>query len=187
MPDPNPELIYRPRPNSVETNDEAAYGEISVHINGLGFRGKDRSVSKPEGVFRILCLGGSNVFGYELNDDQTWPHLLEQQLNRRNPGRFEVWNLGVGGYNGQQMAVTGKEACEKYDPDLLILALSNAGATLFPLNDTVTEIFRKAPQYWDFLIPQQDLYWSKWIPASIHKSWVRHFRLYRYTQRYHRH
>jgi hypothetical protein len=68
-----------------------------VTINSHGFRGKDFSISKPDDVIRVLTLGASSTFGFFNEDDETYPYLLEQRLNKRchGPKRFEVINFAI--------------------------------------------------------------------------------------------
>lgn len=68
-----------------------------VTINASGFRGEDFPTSKDAGVIRIVTLGASSTFGYYGRDDETYPHKLELELNRRHPAgpRYEVLNLGI--------------------------------------------------------------------------------------------
>jgi hypothetical protein len=151
-PSPDPRLLYRLKPSS-RAFYKGQYGPYWVSVNSLGFRGPERKALKPPGVFRILCLGGSNVYGQFLNDDSTWPAQLEKRLNATSPGRYEVWNLGVCGYNGYQMAVQGADAVAKYQPDLVIFALSNWGTRLFYIGtNNFEKYFDGDPLLWqDFL------------------------------------
>ena len=56
--------------------------------------------TKPPGTFRILVLGDSVTFGHGTLYDTSYPYLLEQQLREWRPDvNWEVWNLGVPGYN----------------------------------------------------------------------------------------
>src|SRR6185295_7016799 len=73
------------------------HGQFPVRINNHGFRGGDFTIDKPPGTFRILTLGASSTFGYHDRDDETYPVLLERQLNRTadDGRRYEVINFGV--------------------------------------------------------------------------------------------
>jgi lysophospholipase L1-like esterase len=89
-------------------------GEVfDVTINNRGFRGDDFMDEKPPGVVRVVCLGGSSTFGYHDRDDETYPHHLEETLNRRAHRRtsehgvaspaFEVLNLGIPHLRSEQI------------------------------------------------------------------------------------
>ena len=99
---------YRPYQKRVDHN---AAGEVfTVTINGQGFRGKDFTIDKADGVFRVITLGASSTFGYYDKDDETYPYYLEQMLNTarlesgcKQVNRFEVINLGVPHLNSGQI------------------------------------------------------------------------------------
>ncbi|HDH96518.1 MAG TPA: hypothetical protein ENF73_02170 [Proteobacteria bacterium] len=157
QPDPRFALFYRLKPNSKGRYD-GIYDKHLVTVNSLGFRGREYSVEKPEGVFRIICLGGSNVYGFLVDDSQTWPAQLEAELNFNLPQRkFEVWNLGACAYVGCQMAILAREAAERYDPDLVILALSNQGSTAFLNGSDVEWYFKRYPILWHLLFSEESL------------------------------
>ncbi len=145
----NPDLIYRLKPGFTD------YNNYTVTVNDLGFRDPPRSVKKPEGVFRIICYGGSNVYGLGLADDATWPRRLEETLNGQELGaRFEVWNAGVCAWVPSQMTAAAKIDYEKYDPDLIMLCLSNGGAPPFLYGSNPKPYFDAHPKLWaDFFTP----------------------------------
>lgn len=70
-----------------------------VRVNALGLRGPDVSPAPAPGVHRILALGDSTTFGEGLPVEQAFPARLEEALNRRGGGQWEVVNAGVEGYN----------------------------------------------------------------------------------------
>jgi len=70
-----------------------------VRLNALGLRGPDVARVPAPGVHRVLALGDSVTFGEGLSVDEAYPALLEAELNRLDPGRWEVVNAGVEGYN----------------------------------------------------------------------------------------
>jgi hypothetical protein len=85
------------------------FAGVPVRINSLGFRDrKDYPLDKAPNTFRIIVLGDSVTFGHGTLDETTYPHLLEQQLRAWRPNvNWEVWNLGVPGYNtGQELALS---------------------------------------------------------------------------------
>ncbi|RKY31182.1 MAG: hypothetical protein DRP74_05370 [Candidatus Omnitrophota bacterium] len=106
-------LRYELRPNAVQGR---------VHINSDGFRDKDYSLVKPQGVFRIIVLGDSEAFSQSLALEDTMPKKLEVELNKNCLGLdFEVLNMGVEGYNTIQEWEFLKVKGLKYNPDLVIL------------------------------------------------------------------
>mgnify|MGYP000925839256 CR=1 FL=1 len=68
-----------------------------MNTNNRGFRGRDVSIPKPDGVFRILCIGASTTEEGP-SDDRTYPAVLEKLLRYHFAQPvFEVVNCGTGG------------------------------------------------------------------------------------------
>ena len=79
-------------------------------------------LDKPPDTFRILVLGDSVTFGHGTLDDTTYPYLLEQRLRGWRPDvNWEVWNLGVPGYNTRQELAYLKEIGPRAQPDLVMV------------------------------------------------------------------
>jgi lysophospholipase L1-like esterase len=99
------------------------FAGVPVRINALGFRDRrDYTLDKPAGTFRILVLGDSVTFGHGTLDDTTYPYLLEQRLRGWRPDiKWEVWNLGVPGYNTRQELNYLEEIGPRAQPDLVIV------------------------------------------------------------------
>ncbi|MEM2915634.1 MAG: hypothetical protein QXH91_09610, partial [Candidatus Bathyarchaeia archaeon] len=152
-----------------------------VSVNSLGFRGVERDIIKPQGVFRIICLGGSNVYGAMINDEETWPSQLEITLNSIKPGRYEVWNLGVSAYVASQMVALAEEAIEQYDPDLIIFALSNAGTPAFLWKTPIKPYFQKDPTLWERLFPEDSLIYIPFMSYETKIRLAQKSRLFRFA------
>lgn len=67
-------------------------------VNARGYRGESVAIPKPEGVFRIVALGGSTTYGHALTADEAYPAQLQRILRETNGEAVEVVNLGVPGY-----------------------------------------------------------------------------------------
>ena len=99
-----------------------------IHINSLGFRGREFQAAKPRGTLRILCLGDSYTFGDYVTTEETFPASLEKKLRQEAPGRtIEVINGGVNGYTITDEASFAEEKGFALSPDLIIVG--------FVLND----------------------------------------------------
>ena len=58
-----------------------------IRINSLGFRGRELDIDKkkPKNTIRIWAIGGSTTFDiFARNNDETWPSLLEQYLQKEH-------------------------------------------------------------------------------------------------------
>jgi len=90
---------YEAQPNHTWNAADATYT-----TDEFGFRThlSDRQWSRSDSK-RIFVLGGSSVFGYGLNDDQTWVHLLEEKLRQDLKDRdLNVINAETLGHNSLQ-------------------------------------------------------------------------------------
>lgn len=99
------------------------FAGVPVKINSLGFRDtRDYALDKSPKTFRILVLGDSVTFGHGALSDTTYPYLLEQELKKwRADIDWQVWNLGVPGYNTTQELLVLKDVGPRYKPDLVIV------------------------------------------------------------------
>ncbi len=117
----DPFLFWKFKPNQV-LDAEGVYLK-PVRINGQGFRGGEFSGEKPEGVFRIICLGDSGTFGWSVGEDETYANqlgrLLEEKYGR---GGFEVLNLGVTGYSSRQGRELFARRAAGFEPDMVVFA-----------------------------------------------------------------
>lgn len=89
------------RPHAVRRYEWPEYKKrlIILKTNNLGFReDTDTSVNKLKDVIRILVTGDSHIDGV-INNNESFPNVLETRLNSANPAfKFEVINGGVGYY-----------------------------------------------------------------------------------------
>lgn len=174
QPDQNPKLLYRLRPGY--------HPQVGgLYINSMGARSPERAAKKPEGIFRIIVVGASNVLGASpIKDNETWPAQLEQRLNEIHPGRYEVWNFGAHAYVAQQMTIIAKEMVEKLDPDLIIIGPANIGIRPFLWTAPLNPYFERNPALWSELFPERAFSEPKWLTLET-KQWLAgHLRLYRY-------
>jgi lysophospholipase L1-like esterase len=105
----DPELLWRNRPGSKKTQpiNPEAYGRPaswSLSIDARGYRsGRSELAADHPGVYRVLCVGDSITYGFNVDANQTYPEQLEALLAKRYPGRrFEVINAGVPGWSWLQ-------------------------------------------------------------------------------------
>lgn len=149
----DPELLYGLKPGS-----SAAYAGASFRINELGFRDPPRAAAKPKGAVRVVCLGGSHMFGALVDDGQTFPRQLERTLNQHFQGRFEVWNAATHAYVVRQEAALARRVEALYAPDLMLVHLNGTGRRAFLSGAPFAGHFKADP----------DLYLEnlRWVPFS---------------------
>ena len=104
-------------------NYDGWFAGVPTRTNALGFRDtRNYAIEKPPNTFRILVLGDSVTFGHGAVFETTYPYLLEQHLKAWRPKvNWEVWNLGVPGYNTAQELAYLDEVGPRYQPDLVIV------------------------------------------------------------------
>ncbi len=94
-------------------------------INSLGHRGPEPMDASTPGVYRVLCLGSALTYGAGVDDEDSWPRLLEEQLAARMPEReVEVLNLGVSGWTSEHYIEAWRRFGVDLVPDLVILEWS---------------------------------------------------------------
>jgi len=97
-------------------------GEPLRTTNSLGFRGPEVVVPKPEGVYRIVCLGGSTTYSDAVADDETYPIVMEAMLRERHPDRnIEVVNAGVPSYTTAESLANFAFRCIELEPDAIVV------------------------------------------------------------------
>lgn len=95
---------------------------VPVRINEQGLRGPLRAIPKPAGVRRVLFLGDSVTFGFQLEkDEDTVPAQVESILRLRGAERVEAINGGVGGYSPWQEVRLFVEEGLAYEPDVVVV------------------------------------------------------------------
>jgi len=104
-------------------NYDGWFAGVPAHTNALGFRDpRNYQLEKDRNTVRILVLGDSVTFGHGALFETTYPYLLEQRLKAWRPDvKWEVWNLGVPGYNTAQELAYLHEVGPRYKPDVVIV------------------------------------------------------------------
>lgn len=103
---------------------EADEGVAWTRINSHGYRDRERTVSKPPGVYRAAVLGDSYTEARQVPMDKTFTALAEEALNRRRcvgEAGVEVLNFGVPGYGTAQELLQLRERVWQFSPDMIVL------------------------------------------------------------------
>ena len=108
-----------------EPGVEYTWEGIPVHINSRGLRTDEFQVPKPSDTYRILNLGDSIAFGWEVRLEDTYGKLIEEQLNAAGGDiRYEVINAGVPTWNLESERDFLLSEGLRYQPDLVLLDLT---------------------------------------------------------------
>ena len=79
------------------------------------------SEKKPQGTYRIFCLGGSTTYGRPYTDATSFAGWLRELLPIADPSRdWEVINAGGISYASYRVAALMEELAE-YEPDLFVI------------------------------------------------------------------
>jgi len=119
----------------------SADGTWHFRINQQGMRDdREFDYEKPPGVKRTVSLGDSFTMGYEVDLDQSFSMVLEEQL--RDAGyEVQVLNAGVSGFLNAEEALYLEREPLKYGPDVVVLSYfindltDNVRTGLFRLSD----------------------------------------------------
>ena len=112
-------LFWRFRPSNVIHD----FWVSTATINSEGFRGPEFRWSKKPGTFRVVCLGDSGTFGWNVGDDEGYPARLEALLTQAMPGRrVEVVNMGVPGYSSYQGRRLVEADVVRMSPDVIVFS-----------------------------------------------------------------
>lgn len=130
----HPYLAYANKRSYEKERTEKSPQQVSH--NSHGFRGPEFTWEKREGVFRILCLGGSSTYGFgPSSDSTTWPVRLQLYLNETLPGRaFEVINGGCQGYSTFESLINLELRGTDLRPDLVLVyhSINDMRCALYP-------------------------------------------------------
>ena len=94
----------------------------TVHINSLGFRGREFSKIPEGGVTRIACVGSSTVFGGTIDDDLIFAAVLEKLLNEHQTDfPVQVINAGVPGWGADEVLYHLEHYVVPYEPAIAVI------------------------------------------------------------------
>ncbi len=119
VPSDNPVLVYE-----LARSLDSTYRYLNPHQRRWPYRvrlGEDgfRRVPATTGGAGVVVLGDSYAFGYGVDDHETFANRLAEAL----PGRAEVHNWGVPGYNLVQQVELLRTRGAEADPSVVVLAL----------------------------------------------------------------
>lgn len=107
----HPQLV-----GSLIKNAKHQRGALTYSHNSKGYRSDEFAIEKPQGKIRIVTLGGSTTYGVGVNNNETWPHYLAQELG----ASYEVINMGVPGYSSRENLIQTELDLSALQPDLAI-------------------------------------------------------------------
>jgi lysophospholipase L1-like esterase len=95
-------------------------GTTPVRTNAFGLRGEEVA---DDGRRRILAIGDSCTWGYQVKEEQSYPVLLRRLLDASpHWGRYRVVNAGTPGYTSYHGLVYLRERGLELHPALVLIA-----------------------------------------------------------------
>ncbi len=113
--EPNDAFAYIHRPYYRDTLEG-----VRVTINSHGFRGPEFETAKSPGVYRLLILGDSVVFGWGAPQDSIFPLLLQRRFDAERE-TVEVIPAGVGSWNTRTEYEFLKSRGVEMNPEAVLL------------------------------------------------------------------
>lgn len=114
----NPRVVYELRPDL-----DVVYAGARVTTDAEGFR-QGPPTSGQAGVFRIIGIGDSVMFGQGVNDDEPYLAELGRLLNEWSPMRpVEIINTAAPGYNTAMEVAMLEDKGLRHQPDLVLIGL----------------------------------------------------------------
>ena len=114
---------------------------ITFHFssNADGFRGQAFGPKRP-GVIRIVCIGDSSTFGWGVDDEYTYPSLLEARMSRAGGPDVEVFNLGIPGFTSRHGLGVLRHYALELEPDIFVFSFgaNDARRVLRPVDGVLS-------------------------------------------------
>lgn len=115
---PHPDIVYELKPGL----DTCLWNDGRVRTNREGIRAsREYSQKKRRGVFRLLGLGDSLMFGQGVHNEDVYTRQVEQRLSAKLHRPVEFINLAVPGYNTAIEAAVLAHQGLRYRPDVIVL------------------------------------------------------------------
>ena len=154
--------------------------QMAVQINSKGLRDREFDYKKKTNTYRIGVFGDSFTFGEGVQNNATYPKLLENLLNadddlKATGKSIEVLNFGIGKTGTSHQYAFYRKEGKKYDLDLLILGFLGAN----DFSDNVPGVFtlengqlKHSPAAYSSIRKMQKIVYYlpfyKWLTAHSH-------------------
>jgi lysophospholipase L1-like esterase len=113
---------WEQRPAQVPDATWAYYWHGVLHVhNADTMRRIGPFPPKAQGVYRVMVVGDSLTYGYGIEQSATFVELLNSQMGR--DFKIEFLNLGVSGYQSEDVLKTIKKFLPTLNPDLVVYAI----------------------------------------------------------------
>jgi alginate O-acetyltransferase complex protein AlgI len=108
-------------PYELRPSASGRFKGVTLRTNVWGMHDKEYARTAPAGCQRIALLGASHAMGSGVERDRTFEALVEDRLNREQPGRcVELLNFAVYGYSPLYQLQILDERVLGFDPDVIL-------------------------------------------------------------------
>jgi lysophospholipase L1-like esterase len=156
----DPILFWRLRPGLNHKRIEGRIRESAIDFTlsttNEGMRGTAPSERAP--AYRVLALGDSTTFGLGVNDEETWPAVLERMLREKTGRDVQVLNAGVPGYSAFQGLRYLREQGLSVHPDLVVATFGFNDADSWSARSDIETSRALAIQGWEAPLLHSRLY-----------------------------
>lgn len=168
----NPKPIWIPlKYKQLDQQIDRANHEFAKN-NPYGFTDTVRSISKPEGVYRIAVLGDSFIFGDGVPYEEVWSHKLEKRIYA-NYENVELMNWGRNGWQTTQELAFLVEHGVKYDIDLLVVGFVTNDPDMGDYRQKYVEFKNyNIYRYLSYLFPNAMDFTSSYIDAFLYEHFL---------------
>ena len=90
-------------------------------VNADGLRDRTHREHAAADTLRVVCLGDSVTYGYGVAAEESYPRLLEEELNKN--AKVEVFNVALPGWSTRQQRIAYERIVRRYRPDYVILGV----------------------------------------------------------------
>lgn len=95
--------------------------DFELRTNSLGLRGAEITIPKPEGTYRIICLGDERTAGLDVPENETFCRQIQELLQSRSNLTIEVINAGTPDYCPLLSTLQFKQKLIAAQPDLVVM------------------------------------------------------------------
>ena len=171
--------MRRTRPTMKFTH-KSVDGVFHFITNEKGFRNVDSTpYLKRPGELRVLVLGDSHTFGYEVNQQETYAAVAEKLLREKG---FDatVINAGISGTGTAEQLVFLEQEGLRYDPDVVVMGFfsndfdDNLKSSFFKLDVRDSLVIDKKEHLPGVKI-QNFIYQFRWVHWLSENSYLYNF------------
>jgi len=116
------DIVYELRPNL-----SGVFLKKAIATNSFGMRDREYPFTKAENTFRVVGLGDSVMFGWGVEEHESYLARIEESLNQGSAQskKVEILNFAVPGYNTAMEVATFENRALLFKPDLVIMHFVN--------------------------------------------------------------